>query len=321
MPYEIRTKGSQFCVVKSDTDEEVACHPTKEKATAQLRALYANEAGMKSWTEMKAAPLSSKELDRWMQGEISRRLLVVPFGGPLPGGKAGLDLDGEAFDEESDLYGPFPGLRNTRERIVDWHHDDFGVPEGKQWMKGSMLGRIVLDDEPSEFRDGESVYEGIAADWWANVGERRLALIRSLQKKGSPIFGSSQALKGAIRKSDLPGGGRHIDVWPLIRHTISTSPQNTFAVVPPLKAVLEADVDFSEVGVVALKAAIIGLDALTLSTDPGSSSPERASLVEGKAGRVLSAANEAELRRALEALAAVLAKLPAPDAAPEETPA
>lgn len=42
MPWKIKSKGSQFCVVKESDGSEVACHPTKEKAEAQLRALYAN---------------------------------------------------------------------------------------------------------------------------------------------------------------------------------------------------------------------------------------------------------------------------------------
>lgn len=42
MPYKIEHKGDQFCVVKADSGESVGCHPSEEKAKAQLRALYAN---------------------------------------------------------------------------------------------------------------------------------------------------------------------------------------------------------------------------------------------------------------------------------------
>lgn len=268
------------------------------------------ETGTKILPNMKAAPLSSGQLDKWLRGEISRRLLVIPFHGPVPGGKAGVDLDGDYFDETTDLFGPFPGLRATRERIVDWHHDGAGVPADAQWMKGAILGHIELDESPGEFSADDGVYEGVAADWWAKAGERRLALIRELQRRGQPIFGSSQAVAGAIQKGELVNGGRHIDVWPMVRHTISTSPQNTFAVVPPLKALLLADVDFAEVGVAALKAALVGLDALALTGGLGLSLDGGASEIDRKAGRVLSAANEAELRKALDALSAVLAKIP-----------
>lgn len=45
MPWKI-VAGSQDCpfeVVRSDTGERVACHPSEEKAMAHMRALYANE--------------------------------------------------------------------------------------------------------------------------------------------------------------------------------------------------------------------------------------------------------------------------------------
>ncbi len=42
MPYKVKVKGDQFCVVKDD-GKQVACHDTRPKALAQLKALYANE--------------------------------------------------------------------------------------------------------------------------------------------------------------------------------------------------------------------------------------------------------------------------------------
>ena len=102
--------------------------------------------------------MASGQLDRWLDGKIPRRILVVPFGGPLPGGKAGLDLDGEYFDAETDLYGRYPQLRATRERFVDWHHDQ--DPTGV--MKGAILGRIVMDADPED--DGCLLYTSDAAD-------------------------------------------------------------------------------------------------------------------------------------------------------------
>lgn len=41
MPWEVRQKGAQHCVVK-EGGEVVKCHPTREKALAHLRAIYAN---------------------------------------------------------------------------------------------------------------------------------------------------------------------------------------------------------------------------------------------------------------------------------------
>ena len=44
MPYNVIESGSEFCVVKKSDGKKMGCHPTKEKAMVQMRALYANEA-------------------------------------------------------------------------------------------------------------------------------------------------------------------------------------------------------------------------------------------------------------------------------------
>ncbi len=170
-------------------------------------------------------------------------------------------------------------------------------------MKGTILGRIDMDPEPSEMTYEDDVIEGVAADWWARAGERRMALVKALSRKSVPIFGSGQAY---YAKASADG---HIDEFPMFRWTASTSPQNTWAVIPPLKAVLSADLPFDEVGLAALRAAVVGLGALDpdLLTGLSDDGPAAARIV--KAGRVLSGANEAELRRAVEALQKVLAKL------------
>lgn len=42
MPWKITKRGSKYCVVKKDTGQTVKCHANKAKATAHMRALYAN---------------------------------------------------------------------------------------------------------------------------------------------------------------------------------------------------------------------------------------------------------------------------------------
>ena len=236
--------------------------------------------GLKSLVEIKAEPMDAGRLDRWLKGEIPRRKLVLPFTGPLPGGKAGLDLDGEYFDAETDWIGPFPALRKSRERLVDWHHDM--DPTGV--MKGVILGREVLDAEPEE--------AGLWADWWARAGEDRLKLVAELEKRNVPIYGSSQAVRNAVRKAD----DGHIELWPIIRDTVTTSPQNIHAVIPSLKAIFAMDLP-DEIGVAAYRAALVRLRDLepTLRAtfgNGGSSFRSRGEPV-GKAGRVLSKRNEA----------------------------
>lgn len=289
MPYEIRAQGGEFCVMKQGTNERMGCHPTREKAMAQMRALHANEPMGKAFTELKAEPMTTGRLDSWLKGEIPRRILVLPFGGPLPrkGAPLGVDLDGEWFDGTTDIYGESAFLRSSRERMVDWHHDL--DPKGR--MKGAILGRIEMDAEPED--------DGIWADFWANAGEKRRRLVAELERRNIPLYGSSQAL---YKKADAETG--HITTWPLIRHTITTSPQNTWAVVPSLKAMLTADLPLDEVGITALKAALLGLDLADLRpTFPDEAADtylDGAATDAAKAGRVLSAKTIADLERVLD---------------------
>lgn len=43
MPYEIRQRGSRYCVYKQGSEDPIACHDTREECERQMRALYASE--------------------------------------------------------------------------------------------------------------------------------------------------------------------------------------------------------------------------------------------------------------------------------------
>ena len=43
MPYEIKPENGQFCIYKQGTNDQIACHDTRESANRQIQALYANE--------------------------------------------------------------------------------------------------------------------------------------------------------------------------------------------------------------------------------------------------------------------------------------
>ncbi len=244
---------------------------------------------------LKAEPMDSGQLDRWLSGKVPRRILMLPFGGPLPGGKAGLDIDGEYFDEATDVYGPYPVLRASRERVVDWHHDDFGVPKAVKSMKGALIGHLQFDENPEA--------DGYWADFWANAGEKRRALVAMLERRNVPLFGSTEAVKGARILWPTEADG-HIPVWPVIKHTITTSPQNTYAIVPALKAALTS---LDEIPADALKALLVGLDAdqielLLSSPDAAVNAPAPVGDGAVKAGRVLSKKNITDLRAAIDLL-------------------
>lgn len=223
----------------------------KAKAQAKLdaaaKAAGIGDKAFRDLGELKAEPFDSGQLDNWLAGKMPRRLLAVPFGGPIPAPNAplGVDIDGEWFSEHTDLYGGYKALLASRERLVDWHHDHdpLGV------MKGAILGRLVLDEGPEN--------GGWWADFWAKAGEQRLKLVAALEKRGSHLYGSAQAAKGSVVVDEHTG---EIMVWPMIREAISTSPQNTLAVMPSLKALLGGAYNLDTVSASALRAYALGGD-------------------------------------------------------------
>ena len=278
----------------------------RPKVEAAAKRMGIGAPAGKATGEIKAEPMDGTQLDRWLSGKIPRRILVLPFGGPIPkaGAPRGTDLDGEWFDEATDLVDGHKALAESRDRLVDWHHrqDPTGV------MKGAILGHVIMDDQPED--------EGVWADFWANAGEKRRDLIARLERGGVPLYGSSEA---AYKKASDNG---HIDAWPLIRHTITTSPQNTFAVLPPLKAFLTAP-NIDDLPADAIKALLVGLDASTIELLM--SSPDaavQASALAGesavKSGRVLSAKTISQLRVAFDLLGELIAQGAFDTEAPQE---
>jgi len=268
----------------------VGCHPTRDSAERQLAALYANEPG-KALVPMKASPLDDDAF----------RLLAFPFGGPIPHPSypKGVDLDRQTFTERTDIKADWFDVR-----LVDWHHGNDDLMRRTVLGKATDLGRFDgASKEPDE--DG----------WWVTVwlkeGERRTRLIKQLAEM-TPVYGSSETAPGlATVKADgvevpwrrsIPG---EITRWPYIRQTLSTSPQNTYSVIRPLKASLD---DFVSEGVMPnggfwsdVEASMLNLSADLRSTSSGESA--------AKAGRVLSKTNESDIRAALEAAQAALEKL------------
>lgn len=222
----------------------------------------------------KAEDLDPDEMTAWFEGKIPRKLLAIPFSGPIPGpsGKS-LDMDGEYFDEKTDIKPDW-----FSERPVDWHHSK--DPSGK--LNGVLIGKaknLTMDED------------GWWVDLWLNAGEKRLGLIKTLADKGAQLFGSSYAYPNLVKRTR-----GHIDVWPYMMQTLSTSPQNTNSIHRPAKAVLDA---FTEADIsvdYALKAMLTELDVLRdLDANPTGEAA-------AKAGRELSGANLGEIEEWLEML-------------------
>lgn len=214
----------------------------------------------KATLPVKAQLMDDEELTAWLEGRTHRRILAIPFGGPIPSAKSriGVDLDGEWFSERTDIYGTYKALRENRERYVDFHHSfappgpTYGDPSGV--MSGVILGKSILDKEPDE--------DGWWADIWLKAGEKRVALVKALARRGAQLFGSSQPI-GTPKKDRETG---EYLLWPHFLQTISTSPQNTNSVIVPAKAHMDDDLGVSP----AIKALLADIDQLRTDLQPTS---------------------------------------------------
>lgn len=227
----------------------------------------------KSILPLKAQPMENDELEAWFAGQVPRRLLAIPFGGPVktPKYPKGLDLDGEYFSANTDIYGSIAGLRKTRERLLDWHHGH------DQLMRRTVIGKTMLDPDPDE--------DGWWVDAWLKAGQKHLDMVRRLVERGAQLFGSSEA----AYKNVADDG--EILVWPMVLETLTTRPSNTLSVLRPSKAMLD---DIEPVDP-ALRKVLDDLGALSDSL-----TPTLRGEVAAKAGRELSdslAPWEATVRR------------------------
>jgi hypothetical protein len=207
-------------------------------------------------------------------------LLAIPYGGPIPSPHSprGVDLDGEFFSPNTDLKASWFDVR-----VVDWHHGN------DRHMGRTTIGKA---DNLREEEDG----------WWVDVwlkhGEKRLQLIKQLAERGAQLFGSSESVPGMVKKASTG----EILVWPYVRQTLSTSPQNTHSILRPFKAVLEgtepttafwSDIEF------AMRDLGSDLRLTSMGDDVA------------KAGRELSAANVKDIQEGLDAVRTALGRLDA----------
>jgi hypothetical protein len=124
-------------------------------------------------------------------------------------------------------------------------------------------------------------------DVWLKAGDKRVRLIQRLAERGAQLFGSSQAISQKTNKAT----GEILE-WPYYLQTISTSPVNTLSVFAPSKATLD-EIDASD-----MLRSIIS-DMVNLGTDLDAT-PRETGTRMAKAGRELSALNDAEITAAIE---------------------
>lgn len=269
------------------------CGRAKILAAARRFGIRVEGARAKALMPVQAKALAPDELDPFLEGKIPWRVLAVPFGGPIPAPNAplGVDFDGQWFSQRTDIYGGYAALKASRERLVDWHHSYNPIGRGGDptgVMSGVALGKAVLDLEPDD--------HGRWADFWIRAGQAKLAKLRDLLARGQQLWGSAQPTHPDDTLVDRDSG--EILRFPLLLETITTSPQNHYAVVRP-KAVLD-DLESVEIAVSpALRDLLTELDAL--GAEFPSSFRGHGGETAAKAGGVLSLAAERALDDALDA--------------------
>lgn len=242
--------------------------PFESKARPKVEAA-ARECGIGGKTMQ---PMKATVID-----DDAFRLLAIPFGGPIPSKASplGVDLDGEWFSRSTDIR---PGW--FRSRVVDWHHGT-----------DRLLGRTVLGKATDLHEEDNGWWVTV----WLNHGERRLDLIRRLAEQGAQLYGSSESANGLTEKASTG----EILRWPYLRQTLSTSPQNTYSVLRPMKATLD------ELRAEGSEPTAQFFDDLARYVDDLVSPPDDLAGDSGaKAGRVLAARNESRLREGIDQIEA-----------------
>ena len=141
-------------------------------------------------------------------GTARWRVLAIPYGGPLKGGR---DLDGEYFSPRTDVKAEW-----FKERPVLFHHG-----------QDEILGDVELGTQ-GELKQEE---DGWWSEVWLDRSHRYWSQVDGLLRAGK-MYGSSGALSHLVRKSR----DGEILVWPHIEQTLTPTPANPYARVTASKA-------------------------------------------------------------------------------------
>lgn len=176
---------------------------------------------------VKAAPMDPDALSAWFAGKAPRRLLAIPFGGPIKGPDGiGRDQQAEYFDARTDIKPDW-----FEARPVLWHHGNDVTGRAGLGVIGKASNLGARDGTP-----GEPDEDGWWVDLWIRAGEQNAARVKALAERGATLYGSSSAIPHLVKR----GKAGHIEVWPYIEQTLTTAPVNTLSTfAPSMKAVLD----------------------------------------------------------------------------------
>jgi hypothetical protein len=204
MPFEIRDTGPKdtpYCVFTKGTDRKHGCHPTREKAMAQMRALYANvpEASKEAGVE----PEPHRETDYVIRvGPAIKAMGEGMVGGYLVqfGSDATKDAEDEWFTPETDFDTEFPSRAS-----IYYNHGMDPVVGRARLAHGTMKADEI----------------GIWVEAQLDLRNRHQAAMYGMAKAGKLGWSSGSLAHLTDPPREHPGGA--IKNWPL-GHDASLTP-------------------------------------------------------------------------------------------------
>lgn len=142
MPWTVEKRDNEFCVIKQSDNSVVHCHPTREKAMAQVRALYANEGKSFTYLDIESEATSPMDMNAdalVFYGGAVKALGEGKLGGYLvefsdPETKTGSpDLDQDFFAVDTDY-----DLEEEKSATVYYDHGRDPVLKRRKLSKAKM---------------------------------------------------------------------------------------------------------------------------------------------------------------------------------------
>lgn len=134
MPWHVEKRDDEWCVIKDSDGKSAGCHPTEEKAKAQLRALYASEnraVEPKAPVESRAATVEGVDFP-----QRTIEVLAVPYEQ-----EAVVEYRGEIW-RESFERGAFDGIEKRPNRVKAFRDHAAGAHAPGTSTSG-LVGRVT----------------------------------------------------------------------------------------------------------------------------------------------------------------------------------
>jgi phage head maturation protease len=134
VPWHIEKRDDEFCVIKDADGKSAGCHPTEEKAKAQLAALYASENRApepKAPVESRAASVEGVDFP-----QRTIEVLAVPYEQ-----EAVVEYRGEIW-RESFERGAFDGIEKRPNRVKAFRDHEAGA-HAPGTSRSGLVGRVT----------------------------------------------------------------------------------------------------------------------------------------------------------------------------------